>query len=105
MYYAQKYPRYGQLAHGASIAYGILTEGPVFSSKGGFERAVSFQWRKSSTQKVDVKNFTQLITNIPNIKMSDAELFYDPGVLAMALYDLLSAHEMGQLKWTTSGYM
>ena len=104
MYYAQKYPRYGQLAHGASIAYGILTEGPVFSSKGGFERAVSFKLKKSS-RIVTENNYTQLITNIPNIKMSDAELFYDPGVLAMALYDLLSAHEMGQLKWTTSGYM
>ena len=37
--------------------------------------------------------------------MSSADLFYDPGVLAMALLDLLTAHEMGQLKWVTSGYM
>ena len=47
----------------------------------------------------------KLITNIPDLKMSSADLFYDPGVLAMALLDLLSAHEMGQLKWVTSGYM
>ena len=47
----------------------------------------------------------QLITNIPDLKMSDADLFYDPGVLGMALLDLLSAHEMGQLKWVTCGYV
>ena len=78
----------------------------VFSSEGGFERSVSnicnILWQLSVNDSLVWK---QLITNTPDLKMSNADLFYDPFVLAQALLDLLTAFEGGQMKWETSGYM